>query len=973
MAESSSSAAGHAPDHGRDASSERDPLDLLTEQFLQARRRGETLEVETFAAQHPAHQAALLELLPTLLALERMKRDRESTGGQRARVRLPAMAQLGDFRIVGEVGRGGMGVVFEAVQESLGRKVALKVLPQAALLTDHQLQRFRREAQTAAQLHHSNIVPVFGSGESDGYHWYAMQCIAGASLDRWRADRAAAPPADASAWRTHAAVVARFGLQAAAALHYAHEQGTLHRDVKPGNLLLEQNGHLWVTDFGLAKALEAEGLTHSGDLLGTLQYMAPEQFAGHYDVRSEVYALGVTLYELLVLRPAFAARTRSELIECIRTRPPEALRRARPELPLDLVRVVEKAMARESRDRYASARELELDLLAFLEDRPVAARPLGAMRQLARWCRRNRVLASLAASTLLAVVGAGAVGWWSYATADRARQDAQLSAGEAVQQRNRADKNLALALAWAGEMFDGLIGRDPLLDLDEDPDTGEATMVARAVVDPHNVEVLQSMLRFYDQFAAQNEHNEALAFETARAWRRVGAIHARLGGAEHFLAAQAAYEQAQQRFGAITTRDVTREIAAIQVELGQLAHQRADLGTAEQRFQDALQLLAKGGESRALWFERATTHYLLAQLVEPAGSGRPQGGPNGPNGPGGPGSRDLNDLRRDWARLFDAAKPHLQQALEILDRLLADEPEHREYQRLRARCLLLGSRLAGRAAEGPGQGQRSRDPRTLPPEVESQRREGLELLRRLLQGNPEDLSARFELTRELLPERRFDERRGGPPGRQRRDERPLDDAELALLREAKGHADRLVAAQPQVAEYHALRLRAIVALARDARLRAEAAGAQEPQARRAEALGWFTGLGAAERVLLFGAAGGNGRLQRLWFEVRLEQALLLAGNGDKAAALEIAQGVCELLERQFGGEGRPAGAGGPPPGLGGPGEAGLVGRLRGLVEALAVPELQQRWQRLEVRLRERGPGERGLGGERPGEGRPKGR
>lgn len=958
--------------HDSAASTERDPLDLLTEQFLAARRRGEPLGVEAFAAQHPAHGAALRELLPTLLALERMKREKESTGGQRARVRLPAMTRLGDFLIQGEVGRGGMGVVFEALQESLGRKVALKVLPQAALLTDSQLARFRREAQTAAQLHHSNIVPVFGSGESDGYHWYAMQFIAGQSLDRWRAACAAAPPAGAAAWRAHAQAVARIGVQAAAALQCAHEQGTLHRDVKPGNLLLEHGGHLWVTDFGLAKALEAEGITHSGDLLGTLQYMAPEQFAGQYDVRSEVYALGVTLYELLMLQPAFAARSRSELIEAIRTERPTPLRTAHPDLPLDLVRIVEKAMARESRDRYPSARELELDLQAFLEDRPVAARPLSALRQVGRWCRRNRVLASLAASTLLAVVAAGGIGWWAYAAAEAARLDIQRAAGEAVQQRNRADKNLASALALIGDVFDGLVGRDTLLDLDEDPDTGEATVVTRVVVDPHSVEVLQSLLRFYDQFAAQNEHNEALAFETARAWRRVGAIHARLGGEEHFAAAQVAYEQALQRFAAIGSRDVTREVAAVQVELGQLAHQRADLGAAEQRFQEALQLLGKGGESRASWFERASAHYLLAQLVEPAATGRPQGGP------GGPGGRDPAELRRDWVRLFDAAKPHLQQALEILDRLLADEPEHREYLRLRARCLLLGSRLAGRAAEGPGQGQRPREPRAVPPEVASQRREGLELLRRLVQGNPEDLSARFELTRELLPERRFDERRGGPPNRQRRDERLLDEAELALLREAKAHADRLVAAQPQVAEYHALRLRAIAALARDARLRAAAEGAADPAAARREALGWFTGLAAAERAMSLGPAAGDGRLQRLWCEVRLEQALLLTAAGERAAALEATLGMFELLERQLATEGRSGGAGFPVGvpgglGLGGPGEGGLAGRLRALVEALEVPELQQRWQRLEARLRERGPGERGLGGERPGEGRPKGR
>src|SRR5690606_36336456 len=137
---------------------------------------------------------------------------------------------------------------------------------------------------------------VYGSGESDGYHWYAMQYLDGQSLDQWRQTQSGMVPQGSGAWHNRARFVARMGVAAASALHYAHGLGTLHRDIKPGNLLLDRDEHVWVTDFGLAKALEAEGLTHSGDMLGTLQYMAPEQFAGNYDVRTEVYALGVTLY-----------------------------------------------------------------------------------------------------------------------------------------------------------------------------------------------------------------------------------------------------------------------------------------------------------------------------------------------------------------------------------------------------------------------------------------------------------------------------------------------------------------------------------------------------------------------------------------------------------------------------------------------------------------------------------------------------
>ena len=253
------------------ADSERDPLDLLIERFLEQHRSGEPVTPSSFAEQHPESAAQLLELLPTLLALEDVKRDRASSSSGQQRVSLPKLDRLGDFRIERELGRGGMGVVFEAVQEALDRRVALKVLPQASLLTGNQLERFQREAQIAARLHHTNIVPVYGSGESDGYHWYAMQFIAGQSLDRWRQEQSARSPVGDAAWSSRGRFVARVGAAAAGALHCAHAHGTLHRDVKPGNFLLDQEDHVWVTDFGLAKEFENEGLTKSGDLLGTLQ------------------------------------------------------------------------------------------------------------------------------------------------------------------------------------------------------------------------------------------------------------------------------------------------------------------------------------------------------------------------------------------------------------------------------------------------------------------------------------------------------------------------------------------------------------------------------------------------------------------------------------------------------------------------------------------------------------------------------
>src|SRR5215207_9780819 len=306
---------------------DRDPLDLLAEEFADRLRRGEHPSVSDYAAAHPEHAADLKELLPAVAQMEMLKRFRAPAAAQ------PLPERLGDFRIVRELGRGGMGVVYEAVQESLGRPVALKVLARHAQLDPMRRERFVREAQAAARLHHTNIVQVFGVGEQDGLPYYVMQLIPGCGLHavvrKWReqtgkvasathetlakhpdtkpaaASGATTPEGEVRApdhpdWR----FVADVGLQTAHALHYAHRQGVLHRDVKPANLILDGET-VWVTDFGLAKLMNTEGLTATGDILGTLQYVPPESLHGGADARSDVYGLGATLYELLTLQPPF--------------------------------------------------------------------------------------------------------------------------------------------------------------------------------------------------------------------------------------------------------------------------------------------------------------------------------------------------------------------------------------------------------------------------------------------------------------------------------------------------------------------------------------------------------------------------------------------------------------------------------------------------------------------------------------------
>ena len=360
-----------------------------------------------------------------------------------------AMPQrLGDYLLLRRVGSGGMGIVYEAIQESLGRHVALKTLPFHHLGDATRLERFRREARAAARLHHTHIVPVYGIGEHDGLHYYTMQFIRGHGLDavlqevkRLRRDPAVeaaeartarsrrspgaglrtgrfpaneavgdgspatgAPPTiwprrrrrdDVALGRSsdrsdcptsprpeYVRSVARIGVQVAEALEYAHQQGILHRDIKPSNLLLDAQGQVWITDFGLAKAQDSDELTRTGDIVGTLRYMAPERFNGWSDPRSDVYALGATLYELLTLRPAFDESDRVKLIEQVLHESPPPLRQLDRRIPRDLETIVLKAMAKEPGERYPTAGQLAEDLRRFVAGRPILARRSSTIERL---------------------------------------------------------------------------------------------------------------------------------------------------------------------------------------------------------------------------------------------------------------------------------------------------------------------------------------------------------------------------------------------------------------------------------------------------------------------------------------------------------------------------------------------------------------------------------------------------------------
>jgi serine/threonine protein kinase/Tfp pilus assembly protein PilF len=481
----------------------------LVEELTGRLHAGESVDLDAFLRDHPEHAERLARLLPALRLLADGSRSRpDGLAVESAQDGSDSLAgTLGDFRIVREVGRGGMGIVYQAEQISLGRRVALKVLPFAGALDPRHLQRFKNEAHAAAQLHHTNIVPVHFVGCERGVHFYAMQFIEGHSLadaiaqlrqkeNDQRASRKAAkdakedlnatapfapsrlcvspsdkpnaptPPVaalstirstkDAAYFRS----IAELGIQAAEALDFAHEHGVLHRDVKPANLLVDADARLWITDFGLAQVQGDARMTMSGDLVGTLRYMSPEQALAKrvvVDHRTDIYSLGATLYELLTLEPAFTGTDRQELLRQIAFEEPRRPRRRNESIPAELETIVLKALEKNPADRYATAKELADDLRHFVKDEPIRARRPTLARRAIKWARRHRSAAIAGAVCLLVTLGVTlcSIGWVLGDRASRKRQaeavvlEALETVKPGLEQGNPWDRALVSALRQA--------------------------------------------------------------------------------------------------------------------------------------------------------------------------------------------------------------------------------------------------------------------------------------------------------------------------------------------------------------------------------------------------------------------------------------------------------------------------------------------------------------------------------------------
>jgi serine/threonine protein kinase len=527
--------------------------------YVEALQAGRAPDRRQLLEAHPELRSDLQAFFASHDAVERLAAPLRATrNGAEGRRPEPAggdIGQLGDFRLLREVGRGGMGVVYEAEQLSLRRLVALKILPFAAAIDPRQLQRFKNEALAAAHLRHEGIVPVYGVGSERGVHFYAMQFIEGQSLaglirerreaglgeagrsrgaggaaaadqptvDVGAADRLTAPLHTCSLRSLPASSfcrsVAGLGRQAALALEHAHQAGVVHRDVKPSNLLVDVRGQLWVTDFGLAQVNGDAGLTMTGEMLGTLRYASPEQALarrGVVDHRSDIYSLGATLYELLTLRPPFEGRDRNELLRQIAHDDPPSPRSLAPSVPRELETIVLKAMRKEPADRYANAAEMADDLQRFLEHRPILARRPTAADHLRKWARRHPSAVAVGLVVVL-LLSAGSLLSTALIRGEQARTRAeQRNAEEAYrlerQRAEQAEERFRLARRSVDELIQ--VSEDELADL-----PGMEGVRKR---------LLRSALAYYQEFIRQRGDDPGARAELLDTTRRVEKILADL-------------------------------------------------------------------------------------------------------------------------------------------------------------------------------------------------------------------------------------------------------------------------------------------------------------------------------------------------------------------------------------------------------------------------------------------------------------
>lgn len=588
-------------------------IEILAEEYLDRRRNGEAVTVEDYAESYPELADEIREVFPAFEAMQSLASDwkRSVAGSSKVGPDLPF--QLGDYRLEREIGRGGMGVVYEAQHTNLRRRVAVKLLKSSSLNNEKDVARFHREARAAAALHHTNIVPVFDFGEAGGFHYIAMQLIHGKGLDaiidefRTRKNNGndqqdgggSLQYGSPQFWQQ----VAMIGAQAANALHYAHSHRTIHHDIKPGNLLLDGEGVVWVADFGLARQSAVDNSTQSGVLAGTLRYLSPEHFRGECDERTDQYGLGLSLYELVTLHSATGdSGSHAEIIRRITDAKITPPRQINPAIPSDLETIILKAVAPDPSHRFANCLTLADDLRRFAEGRPIQARPCTRTERLWHWSKRNPALAASVAMSMALLVMVAVVSVAGYRAERLQRQRAEATSNYAVQ----ALDTVFDRYAQTGQSSEFLNDASP----------------TTAVLTKDAAEMLERLLPIFDRLATMEDQSPAVRLRSITARKRVGDIHQRLG---NFTEAIDAYRKAIFEYQQLSTSDVTEHqmrIAGLYNDIGSselmLGHTDAAVASHESAL---LQFQAlPDQDSDEMRYRLAHTHYLLTRRLRPGQS-----------------------------------------------------------------------------------------------------------------------------------------------------------------------------------------------------------------------------------------------------------------------------------------------------------------------------------------------------------------
>jgi eukaryotic-like serine/threonine-protein kinase len=628
--------------------SHEDQVDAIVDDFMARLREGQKPQVDQYLSLHPDLADELADVLSAVLMVEDAQAGSAESAFPQSQ---PALIQLGDYRIVREIGRGGMGIVYEAVEEALGRRVALKLLPGASTAKPDQLLRFRREARAAARLEHPHIVPVYGIGQDDGQHYIAMQFVVGYGLDRViaelkrqdqkspdgtpvavRRESGESSSADPSGVQSQERSiettialagdstasgagssdfyrnVARIAAEAAEALHYAHTQRIIHRDIKPSNLLLDVDGRTWVTDFGLAKLETDDNLTQTGDIVGTIRYMAPERLKGWADPTSDIYSLGLTLYELVTLQPAFVASDRASLLDKVAHESPLPPRKVNDRIPRDLETIILKASARENAQRYQTSEDLAADLRSFQEGKPILARPTPWREQAWLWSKRNPLIAGLAMGLAASlVIGLAAVSWNLYrlgqVNAALTVRNTELNAANLQAQEN-ADE--------AEARF-----RDALAAVDEFlTKVADKHLVRTPGAQELRAELLNSALRFYRDYITSHQDDSTVQMETARAWWRVAQITDMIGtSSEAMAAANRGLPIAKQVHASIQSDETAMLLAKVRMQCGAIEAKTGRSDEAAAHYRASVLLLREIDEASS----KPESQRLLADALGASG------------------------------------------------------------------------------------------------------------------------------------------------------------------------------------------------------------------------------------------------------------------------------------------------------------------------------------------------------------------